>query len=237
MDSLPPAQRKLPLSRFVLAALALGVLGLLVLRWVGLPELKVLARQWLTMMRAAGPLPFFAAWAVLPAVGVPLSVFTLSAGPMFGEQLGLGGVLAAAAASLACNLTLTYWLARRWLRPWLERLVRQAGYQIPVVVPDDQLELTLLLRITPGPPYFFQSYLLGLAGIPFRRYFPVSLAVAMLHTTGLVIFAESIAEGKGRLAVVGVSVFIAVLLGIHILRRHYAGRKKPAAHEERGIKK
>ena len=237
MESVPPAARKLPLAKLALVALVLAVIGLLALRWVGLPELKVLAKQWLTVMRAAGPLPFFVAWAVLPSFGVPLSVFTLSAGPMFGERLGLGGVLAGAAASLACNLTLTYWLARRWLRPWLEKLVRQAGYQIPEVGPDDRLELTLLLRITPGPPYFFQSYLLGLAGIPFRLYFTVSLAVAMLHTTGLVIFAESIAEGKGRLAVVGVSVFIAVMLGIHLLRRHYARRKTPAARVEGEFKK
>jgi uncharacterized membrane protein YdjX (TVP38/TMEM64 family) len=229
MDSVPPARRKLPLAKLALIALGLALLGLLVLRWIGLTELKALARQWLATMRSAGPVPFFTAWAVLPAFGVPLSIFTLSAGPMFGERLGLGGVLAGAAVSLACNLALTYWLARRWLRPWLERLVRRAGYQIPVVEPDDRLELTLLLRITPGPPYFLQSYLLGLAGIPFRLYFSVSLAVALLHTVGLVIFAESIAEGKGRLAVVGVSVFIAVLLGIHVLRRHYARRKKPAA--------
>ena len=41
----------------------------------------------LTVVRDAGPWMFFGAMAVLPAVGFPMSPFTLSAGPVFGPVM------------------------------------------------------------------------------------------------------------------------------------------------------
>jgi uncharacterized membrane protein YdjX (TVP38/TMEM64 family) len=176
-------------------------------------------------VRAAGPLVFFAAMALLPAVGAPISVFILMAGPAFGPQLGRGGVLAACAASNLLSISLGYWLARRWLRPWLQKFVERSGHKVPQVAREDQFEVTLLLRITPGPPFFLQNFLLGLAEIPFLRYLAVSWTLVMMNTTGLVIFGGALANGKGREAVFGISLFAAALLLIHILRRHYAKRR------------
>ena len=228
MDSAPSPSRKALFFKLGVAAVLLLTAVALVLRGIGMGELKDWFTRGIGLLKDAGPLVYFTAMALLPAVGAPMSIFTLTAGPAFGAQLGVGGVLAAAGASLAVNLALTYWLARRWLRPWLEKLVRRAGYKIPVVERADQFELTLLLRITPGPPLFLQSYILGLAAIPFRQYFLLSWSVCMLQIAGMVIFAQSIAEGKGKLAMIGVSVSTAVMLGIHILRRHYAKQKAKA---------
>jgi uncharacterized membrane protein YdjX (TVP38/TMEM64 family) len=175
-------------------------------------------------VRAAGPLVFFVAMGILPAVGAPILAFILTAGPAFGPQLGLGGVLAACAVSHVLSLSIGYWLARRWLRPWLQKFVVRSGHKVPQVVPEDQFEVTLLLRITPGPPFFLQNFLLGLAEIPFPRYLAISWTVIMMHTTGLVVFGKALANGKGREAVLGVSLFVAALLIIHLLRRHYAKR-------------
>jgi uncharacterized membrane protein YdjX (TVP38/TMEM64 family) len=216
------------LMKVGLVAVLLLATGAFALRGVSLAELKDWFARGIGLLTDAGPLPYFTAMALLPAAGVPISIFTLTAGPAFGAQLGTVGVLAAAGASLAVNLALTYWLARRWLRPALENLVRRAGYKIPAVEPADQFELTLLLRITPGPPFFLQSYILGLAAIPFRRYFLISWPVVLLQIAGMMIFAQSLAEGKGKLAMLGVSVLTAAALGIHILRRHYAKRKPKA---------
>lgn len=188
------------------------------------------AEEWFNQIMgrisAAGPVAFFAAMAILPAAGAPVLAFTLTVGPAFRAQLGLAGVLAACAASLLVNISVTYWLARCWLRPWLEKLVVRRGYKIPQVSRADQFEITLLLRITPGPPFFLQNYLLGLAKIPFPLYLAISETVVMMHTTALVIFSDAMVHGKGRQAVLGASLLIAVLLGIHLTRRHYKMRKK-----------
>ena len=176
-------------------------------------------------VRAAGPLVFFAAMAVLPALGMPISVFILMAGPAFAPQLGRGGVLAACAVSNLLSISLGYWLARRWLRPWLQKFVERSGHKVPQVARADQFEVALLLRITPGPPFFLQNFLLGLGEIPFPLYLAVSWLVVMLNTTGLVIFGAALVNGKAREAVLGISLFIAALLVIHMLRRHYAKRR------------
>jgi uncharacterized membrane protein YdjX (TVP38/TMEM64 family) len=102
--------------------------------------------------------------------------------------------------------------------------VARSGHKVPQVVPEDQFEVTLLLRITPGPPFFLQNFLLGLAEIPFLRYLAISWTVIMLNTAGLVIFGKALVNGKGGDAVLGVSLFVAALLIIHLLRRHYAKR-------------
>ena len=178
-----------------------------------------------TLLREAGPWVFFAAMAILPAVGAPIAAFYLVAGSAFAERMGLAAVIAATGLAVLVNLALTYWLARYALRPWLEEMISQTKYKIPVVLAAEQAEITLLLRITPGPPFFVQSYLLGLAGIGFRTYLLISWTVAMAYASGFIIFGDAILHGKGRLAFLGLSALVAVALIVHLLRRHY-GKKR-----------
>ena len=224
-----PAKPRFPKSllwKLAVLVVIVMIAGVLVLRGMNLEAIFDEAMQ---RISAAGPWAFFIAMALLPTVGVPFLAFTLTVGPAFRAQLGLGGVLIACAASLFINITLAYWLARCWLRPWLEKIVTRYGYKVPQVVSrTDQFEMTLLLRITPGPPFLLQNCLLGLAKIPFPLYIAISETVLMLHTTALVIFSEALVRGRGGQALFGASLFIAVLLAIHILRRHYARRKNGA---------
>ncbi len=176
----------------------------------------------IALLREAGPWAFFAAMAVLPAVGFPLLMFHLTVGAAFGPTLGLSGVLIAAGVALAVNLALTWWLASRALRPWLEAMMARTKYRIPELPVSQHAELTLLVRITPGPPFFVQGYLLGLAGVGFRTYMVVSWPVAMALGSGFIVFGDAIVHGKGRMALFGVSAIAAVFLLIHFLRRRHA---------------
>ena len=171
MPEARPALKKGLLIKVGVLGVAVLVVGALMLRGV---DLKALLVQVMAVIGDAGPWVFFTGVALLPACGFPLMAFTLTAGPAFGAQLGLGGVLAAYGAAVGINLTLTYWLARYALRPWVERLVARAGYKIPHIEEKEHLEVTLLFRITPGPPFFLQSYLLGLGRVAFLTYLWVS---------------------------------------------------------------
>ncbi|MCC5021504.1 MAG: hypothetical protein J6386_01200 [Candidatus Synoicihabitans palmerolidicus] len=127
----------------------LGVAGVAMLRGL---DVRALIDQSLAMVREAGPGAFFAGMAVLPAVGFPLSSFTLSAGSVFAPTLGWPVVLAATWLALSINVTLTY-VGARWLaRPWLGKLVLRLGYSWPQVQPSEYWTITILLRVTPGPP-------------------------------------------------------------------------------------
>ena len=180
----------------------------------------------LGVLRAAGPLAFFTAMAILPALGCPMLAFTLTAGTTFAGQLGLPLVLAFCGVALAINMALTYWLAAVGIRPWLEQLIARTKYKVPELDEADHSELTLIVRITPGPPFFVQNYLLGLARVRFFTYLWVSWAVVMPMSAGFVVFGDAILHGKARLAILGFSALLGISLIAHFVRRHY-GKKRP----------
>ena len=74
----PVKKRKLPLFQLCIVAFVIVAAALLLLRGV---NLRGLATQGMAVIRDAGPWVYFAATAFLPAVGAPLSAFTIVAGP------------------------------------------------------------------------------------------------------------------------------------------------------------
>lgn len=209
--------------------LKLAVAGVVLLAGAALVarglDLKGLLAQGLELVRDAGPVAFFTALAVLPAIGAPLSVFLLAAGPVFGPTLGIGLVIVLAELAVLVNMTLSYFLARRALRPLLEKLCARLGYRLPRAAPGDEVDLIVILRVTPGPPFPVQSYLLGLAEIPFWRYLIVSfLCIAPMHIA-FIIFGEAMLHGKGRVAMITLGVVVALVAATQLVRKHY-GKKR-----------
>ena len=223
MAGAEPRDRRKFLVKAGIGLAMLFAAGVLMIRGF---DIKSMIVNIMDTIRLLGPLAFFTAMALLPTAGFPLMAFALTAGPAFGAQLGLGGVLLGSAAAITVNVVLTYWLARRALRPLLAWALGRLGYAIPAVPASEQLEVTLLVRITPGPPFFVQSYLLGLAEIPFRTYLVPSLLFPMINLSGVVIFGDALMHGKAKIAVLGISLVVAALLGVHLLRRHLRLRRQ-----------
>ena len=180
-------------------------------------------------VRTAGPLPYFAALIVLPGLGVPSTVFTLSAGPLFAAKYGIVPVIIGVILGMGLNLMLSYWLAYKALRPWFERLVARLGYKLPEVAPEDHVGLTVLVRVTPGSPFFAQNYLLGLAKVPFRIYVGISWPIVAAFSIAFVLFGDSLVNGKGKVVFLAVSLLIALTVGVHWLRRRFQRRKAVSA--------
>jgi uncharacterized membrane protein YdjX (TVP38/TMEM64 family) len=177
---------------------------------------------------ALGPWAFFLAMAILPGLGVPASLFTLTAGSAFEARMGICGVVAAGCAAMAINLTLTFWLARGVLRRPLERLFDAMGYTLPKVDRSDITDLIVILRVTPGFPFFVQNYLLGLADAPPGRYFLISVLTTLPYTVAFIVFGDALLHGRGYLVILSLSLIVALVAATHIVRRHYAGRKASA---------
>lgn len=231
-------RRKAALLKLAVAGVLVVVAAAVVLHFVGLDGLVAGAKKAMdtvkTWSKTVGPVPFFAAMALLPAIGFPLMAFSLSAGVLFVPQIGLAWTIVAVLVSLGINLSLTYWLARYALRPLLERLMRRLGYGLPAVSKEDHLGMALLLRIMPGPPFFVQGYLLGLAEVPFGTYMAVSWGVSATYTVALVVLGDSIMQGNAKVIFMAVSIFIVVMVAIKMVRRHLALRKNAAAAEAPG---
>jgi uncharacterized membrane protein YdjX (TVP38/TMEM64 family) len=188
-------------------------------------DLKALVQQGLDLIRNAGPVAFFSAMALLPALGAPILAFSLSAGPVFGEKLGIGAVIALSLLALLINMALTYFLASRALRPLLEKLFVRLGYKLPEVETADATDLIILLRVTPGVPFCVQNYLLGLARVPFGKYLALSCTFMWGFNIAIILFGDALLHGKGKVAFIALSLFLALTVATHLVRKHL-GRKK-----------
>jgi uncharacterized membrane protein YdjX (TVP38/TMEM64 family) len=220
----PAPQRKL----LLLAAAALAVLavaGLLVLRGY---DVQGGINRGVALLGTGGPWVFFIAMALLPAAGMPLLAFSLTAGRIFEQRMGMTGVVVAGLAAATVNLILTYWLARRAFRPAFARLVKRLGYAMPQLDAADQTDLIIVLRVTTGIPFFVQNYLLGLADTPFVRYLVISCVAVWTYTTGFILVGDALLQGKGHLAFIAVGILVAAIALTHFVRRHYAGKKARA---------
>jgi uncharacterized membrane protein YdjX (TVP38/TMEM64 family) len=220
------AKKKLPLLKIAVVLVVVAVAALFLLRGVNV-------REWIErimdVIRGAGPWAFFAAMAILPGFGVPVMPFNLTAGSAFAEQLGMPLVVALALLAITINFTITYALARRAMRPLLEGLMKRLGYALPSMEKGDLTDLTIILRVTPGTPFFIQNYLLGLAGVPFATYMIVSCIVSWIYTAAFVIFGDALLHGKGKMAMFAVGLLIAAVILTQWARKHYGKKKALAA--------
>lgn len=219
----PRIQRLLKQIRLPqLLYIAVGVAVLAVLAF-SLRELPV--QRVVEAIRDMGPVPFFLALAVLPVIGFPVTPFYFLAGATFGVPVSLLGT----GLSQALNLVLAYWLARRYLRGLLEKMVARADYRIPEVQPKNYVNFAILVKVTPGPPNFLKSFILALAHIPFGIFFIVSWPTTMGFAIGVIIFGDSLMDRDVPQAILGFVLMIAFLIAIKVAATYYS--KKRGLHD------
>lgn len=215
-------KRKLPVAKLAIVGVLLLGVAVLVLRGV---DLRSLSDQGMALIREAGPWVFFTAMAFLPAIGAPLLAFTITAGEAFRAELGLGTVIALALTAIAINLAFGYWLARQALRPLLVRLLERYGYAVPRVTPENAVSVTLLVRLTPGPPYALQAWILGCAEVPFRIFMLVSWLAVLPWAVGPIVLGEGLFKGNFKAVGIGLGLIVAAAVGVNLLRKKYARRE------------
>jgi uncharacterized membrane protein YdjX (TVP38/TMEM64 family) len=217
----PRAKKKIPWVKLGILVVVITAGAVALLRGT---DYKALEEQGLRLVRGAGPWIFFAGIAILPAFGAPLSAFTITAGEVFAPLMTLGGVISAAIFAIGINLALTYWLARYALRPLLSRLAERYGYKIPRLTRANALSVALAIRLTPGPPFFVQSYILGLAECPFRLYMVVSWLCILPWSIGLIVLGKGALNGNFSTALYGVGVIVVATVIVQVIRKRYVAR-------------
>ena len=226
-------KKKLPIAKLAIAGVALAAVGAAVLYFVGWQTAWEEGKRWyaatMDAITSAGPVVFFSAMGILPGLGAPNLAFALVAGPAFGPQLGMPLVIALGLVALTFNLTITYWLARTWLRPLVTRLLARFGYPLPQLESGDLTDLIVLLRVTPGIPFFVQNYTLGLANAPFLRYLAISCGIQWVLNAGFMLFGEALSKGKGKMVLTAVLLLAAVTVATHVIRKRMAKKNTAAA--------
>lgn len=158
----------------------------------------------------AGPLPFFAAMATLPAIGIPMTPFFVIAGATFGVGLGLVG----SGVALGLNLVLCYGIARSGLRARLAALLRRFGYELPDFEEKGAVRFTMLVKLAPGVPGAAKNYLLGLTGVPFPLYLGLSILMSGAYGAVCVVLGVSLFEHDVHRAAVAGAVVLALAVAL-----------------------
>jgi uncharacterized membrane protein YdjX (TVP38/TMEM64 family) len=176
------------------------------------------ARGWL----ADHPVWLFVAILILPALPVPNSALLLLVGSAWADRPLLG--CAVSLAALTLNMVWTYWLAAGPGRGMVGKWLESTGTKLPETLPENRVRMTVILRLTPGIPFFLQNYALGFLGVPFRTYLTASLLCASLPACGFVLGGAGISSGKLGPAITGVSVIVVVVVALGWVRSRLAQR-------------
>jgi uncharacterized membrane protein YdjX (TVP38/TMEM64 family) len=225
MAEVPGSERKKLLLKLAAVAVVGAVLAVAAL--LGL-DVRALIEQGLAMIRNAGPVAFFTCMTLAPCFGFPMLGFMLTAMASFGERLGPGTVMALALSAATANMVISYSLARWLLRPFIRRIVERLGFRLPEVQGSDATDMLIILRVTPGIPFFVQNYMAGLADMPLPRYLLLSCLISHSYNVAFILFGDALLHGKGKIVLIVVGVIAALVAATHMLRRHYASKTAKA---------
>ena len=212
----------------LLAGLVVGGLLALLAAWyfgVTPAQLKGYWRD-LELWLMANPGLLFVALVLLPGFPVPSSALLVAAGIVWRDHpvLACGGAVLA----FALNMTWTFGLAAGPGRRVVERFLATTTLRIPELPRGDHLRLILIMRLTPGMPFFVQNYVLGFLRPPFRLYILLSLLCNAPIVCGLVLSGAGLANGRLLPLLVGLTVIVLTVVLTHTARRWLARRRVAA---------
>jgi uncharacterized membrane protein YdjX (TVP38/TMEM64 family) len=206
-----------------LGALLAGVAGILLAWKLGLDG-EAVKSTWKGFENFLTPRPWllFGALVVLPALPIPTGLLLLLAGTVWRDQPVMACMICLVA--LALNMSWTYWLASGFGRNLIVKLLEWTGMKVPELYEDNQLWVILLVRLTPGFPFFVQNYVLGLLKVPFRLYLGVSLACNGILSVGVVLGAAGLADRNWMPLVAGAAFLVSGLILVQKIRRRIRKR-------------
>jgi uncharacterized membrane protein YdjX (TVP38/TMEM64 family) len=171
-----------------------------------------------TRLRSAPAPVFFAVMSVALLAPIPASLLYVTAGPLYGVVTSLLWI----APALAINALLVHVIASSFLRPRLEAMVARRGMRIPTFEKrSDQNLFIVLIRITPGIPYFVQNWLLGLADVERLPFVAITVAIQMLYATGFVVLGKSAFEGETGVAIAAFAALVVVSIGARMVHKRF----------------
>lgn len=214
-----------PWVRWGAAGLLLLAVVISVAAWKMGLDLPVLIGMWKSLndYLVRHPSVFFWALVILPGLPIPTSALQFTAGVVWRETPVMACLLCLLAMVL--NLTWTYWLAAGPARRLVEKLLAVTSIRIPQLPRGDHLKLILVLKLTPGIPFFIQNYLLGFLRAPFHLFLPISILCNGIVGIGVVLGGVGLADGRLMPALTGVSLVAAGIVLTQLVRGWLAKRK------------
>ncbi|MGB3858836.1 MAG: VTT domain-containing protein [Ornithinimicrobium sp.] len=168
-----------------------------------------------------GPVIFVAVYAVLSLLPVPLGLFTVLAGAVFG---GVGGVVVVWVGAMLGSLA-GFFLARSTIRPALEPLIEKHRGKVWQYLEGTGIFPVLAIRLMPVAPFMAVNYVAGATGIPLVSY-TVGTALGILPAVALYVqVGASGLDDPGRLLWSLAGIVVLIVVGYLLVQR---GRSRSA---------
>lgn len=160
------------------------------------------------------PIFLILAIAILPTFGIPVSFLYIVGGFAYGLTLGV----IYSVIGVMINISLCYWLANSFMKEWIIKLLHKRGHKLIKIPPKDYNIMTLAIRLMPALPLAGQSYVLGLAGVPFIRYALITFPVEIFWATFFILPTQTfVGESTQSIILICIGVVVLVLL-IKVIR-------------------
>jgi uncharacterized membrane protein YdjX (TVP38/TMEM64 family) len=211
------------LQYFGVGTLIAGMAGVILAWKLGLDG-QTVKSAWKEFEVFLAPRPWllFGALVVLPALPIPTGLLLVLTGTVLRERPVAACLICLVA--LALNMSWTYWLAAGFGRRLIIRLLAWMEMKLPQLHSDNQLWIILVVRLTPGFPFFVQNYILGLLRVPFRHYLGVSLACNGILSIGVVLGAAGLADGSWMPLVAGIGFLVCGTILLQRIRGRMSSR-------------
>lgn len=160
----------------------------------------------------------FVSIAILPGFILPCAPLLLLAG-IWGTEFGVVQACLYSVLALTINLIWTYWFAYGPGRKIVNRLLKVFKYEIPELPSQNLNQWAIILRLTPGIPFIFTNYGLGLLKMPFVKYILISTPIISITDCGFVLASAGIFGGSWKYIWGGISILIIMILVGRILSK------------------
>ena len=197
----------------VIALLVFGLVvvagSILFLRYTGYTKADILYLKDVTSDYIS-QYPLLAYFAVLITGGlpIPLSPVLILAAGIYTNLYGLPTALLLCYSAMALNMIWTYFVSAYPMRSLFESIIHRFATKLPEIPHHHKTKVALVIRITPGIPFFLQNYFLGVSRVPFGKYLIISLSIQAFYTSAFVIGGGAVFQGKAGLALTAVAIFV-----------------------------
>ncbi|WP_287003332.1 MULTISPECIES: TVP38/TMEM64 family protein [Gordonia] len=150
---------------------------------------------------------FFLAYALVTVFPIPRTVFTVSAGVLFGPVVGLIGALISTAVAATLGFLLARWAGRNRITPFLHR---------PVVMTIDKRLAARgwlaigSLRLIPICPFWLLNWCAGLSSVRLLPYLTASVIASAPGTVAVVLLGNALTGERNPLLMLLSATFFAV---------------------------
>jgi len=214
-----------PLVFGLIALVAIGIGGLLL---VGPEALLEFARSAWNALQAA-PAPIYFGFMTLALLfPIPASILYVTAGPIYGVTESLAWI----APMLLLNSLLVHAIGTTALRPALTAMIERRGLAVPSLEErSDQVLFMTLVRVTPGIPYFLQSWAIVLAGVDRLPFVLISVGVQIIYAAGFVALGQSAFEGRLGFAAMALAFLVAAGVAARVVHGRLKANQAEASSD------